>query len=286
MSTSGFLLVDDLKIRKLTDKEFFAFQNRKGFGHNSNVLPTEFIIEGEFDGKKIFSDGPVTSENPLPMIMTRLNNALRCLRTFKEGSVGIGSIDFKFVKFCPLSLGSYGFLDPFVPPGVYKVSDEEIEKLVEHARYIFDLSEPAMETACARLADAEARFRPQDQILDAVIGMEVLLLAGLRSEDRRSELKYRFSLNYSTLFTSSEERLRAYKVAKSLYDLRSKIAHGDDVANKDYAIGDQKLKLRDIGRRAKNELRMLIHHFLPHSKNAPYKKPEFWERAYFGPASK
>lgn len=37
----------------------------------------------------------------------------------------------------------------------------------------------------------------QDRAVDAVIGMESLLLAGLGNEERRGELSYRFSIRYS-----------------------------------------------------------------------------------------
>jgi hypothetical protein len=48
------------------------------------------------------------------------------------------------------------------------------------------------------LADAEMRTKPEDRLVDAVIGMESLLLAGLTKDDRKGELKFRFSLHYSS----------------------------------------------------------------------------------------
>lgn len=223
----------------------------------------------------------LVTDSPLDKVRLQLDTAVRCLRTFKEGYVGTDWLHFKFVKFCPLDLGSYGSVDRVIPPGIYKISDDEIETLRNHARNIFKLSESAMETACARLTDAEARFRPQDQILDAVIGMEALLLAGLGKEDRRSELKYRFSLNYSTLFESPKERWRAYNIAKDFYDLRSTIAHGGDLAKKDNRVGEEKLNPHETAKRTKDALRMLIQRFLPQSRIPPYKDSKFWERAYF-----
>jgi hypothetical protein len=286
MTTSVLHLVDNLIIRKLSDKEISTFQERRGLARDIRITPCEFIIEGEFDGTKTFSGNPAISESPLTDVIAKINTTLRCLRTFKEGPVGTYWLDLSFIKFCPLNMMSYWSHDRYVPPGSYNVEQEEIEKLSAHAGHIFALSEPAIEMACARLADAEARFRPQDQILDAVIGMEALLLAGLASDDRRSELRYRFSINYSSLFKCPEERWKAYKFAKDLYDARSKIAHGDDIGNKDIRLGEETLKLHEVGKYAKKTLRTLIQRFLPESKNAPYKKSEFWERAYFNvPAS-
>jgi hypothetical protein len=113
------------------------------------------------------------------------------------------------------------------------------------------------------------------------IGMEAILLAGLREEGRRGELKYRFSMNYSTLFKTSQERWHAYKIAKDLYDLRSTIAHGGEISNSNNRVGEEKLNLHETAKRAKNVLRFLIQHFLPQSKSHPYKNPKFWEQAYF-----
>jgi hypothetical protein len=139
-----------------------------------------------------------------------------------------------------------------------------------------------METACRRLADAETRNRAEDQIVDAVIGMEALLLAALGKEDRRSELKYRFSIHYSTLFEGSMERRRTFKVAKDLYDLRSTLAHGSDVGRPPYRIGDERLTLAEAAQRAREALRNTINRFLDCPETALYKNPDFWERAYFG----
>ena len=112
--------------------------------------------------------------------------------------------------------------------------------------------------------------------------MEALLLAGLRSEDRRGELKFRFSLHYSTLFRTPEERHTAFKLAKKLYDLRSAIAHGGTLENKMLKFGEEALTLTAAARRACETLRHLVRHFLPTTRQAPYKQHEFWERAYFG----
>jgi hypothetical protein len=290
MSGSGFRLSENLVVRRLSEAEISDIQSGPVMGGAERHVfggIHEFVIEGEIEGVKTFAGLEVSEDSPYQTARSQLDKAIICFRTFKEGQIGYDQLTFKFVKFCPLDVGRYGFLDRNVPLGTYIVAENEIPSLCEHARNIFGLREPAMEAACARLADAEARFRPQDQILDAVIGMEALLLAGLDREDRRSELKYRFSLNYSTLFNSPEERWRAYKVAKALYDHRSTIAHGGDMPVKDVRVGDEKLTLHETATRAKNTLRKLIHQFLPQAKAAPYKKSGFWERAYFGlPESK
>lgn len=212
----------------------------------------------------------------------RLDKAVLALRTFKEGRVGYDSIRFQCVGFCPIPLQSLEYGDLHVPIGRYAIVAEDMEPLRKHAEMIFKCDESSMTMACSRLADSQIRLRPEDRLVDAVIGLESLLLGGLRNEDRRGELKFRFSLHYSTLFGTPEERYCAFRLAKDLYDLRSVIAHGTK-PSKDYCrLGDMQLSLQDASLRACEVLRDLIRHFLPCVAATSYKKPQFWERAYFG----
>ncbi|HLP77473.1 MAG TPA: hypothetical protein VK327_11215 [Candidatus Paceibacterota bacterium] len=285
MSLSALKLTETLNIRKLNEGEISALHGgpaMSGISRHSLGSIHEFVIEGDYEGTKVVAGSFANMIPAQEKANSQLDKAVLCLRAFKEGYVGYQWIDLKFTKFCPLDLGSYGSSFMNVPPGIYKLSDEEAAALPEFAQNLFALSESALESACARLADAEARFRPQDQILDAVIGMEALLLAGLGKDDRRSELKYRFSLNFSALRSSPEDRWRAYNVAKDLYDHRSTIAHGGKLPEKELRIGEEKVSLHEAAKRAKGALRTLIKHFLPQANSAPYKKPRFWEHAYFG----
>ena len=216
-------------------------------------------------------------------VTSRLDRAILSLRTFKEGRVGYDWVHYKFMGVCPLSAPSFGHGDLYIPAGTYDITDNETDRLADHAHRIFAISEPAMETACRRLSDAEIRvFDRKIKLLMPVIGMEALLLAALRNQDRRSELKYRFSIHYSTLFESSSERWRAFKIAKDLYDLRSTLAHGSDVGRPPYRVGEERLTLVDAAKRAREALRSTVNCFLSTTQTAVYKDPKFWERAYFG----
>jgi hypothetical protein len=242
----------------------------------------EFCIEGETEEPKAFGDLKDDEQAVKDRVKEALDKAILCLRTFKEGRVGYDYVHFFPSTFCALPLPSCGSGDLYVPFGSYTLKVEEIAPLAEHAKLIFGVSEPSMEMACSRLADAETRTRPQDRLVDAVIGMEALLLAGLGKEDRKGELKFRFSLHYSTLFGTPEERHRGFRVAKHLYDLRSVVAHGSSLGEGVFPVGDEKLELPEAAKRASETLRHLVRHFLPSAKQAPYKKHDFWERKYFG----
>jgi hypothetical protein len=280
----SIVLPGGLRIRRLTEKEVSAvyggelgvigMMRPRGFGLH------EFCIEGEIKIPKVIGE-PKDTDQSLPEIAkTSLEKAILWLRTFKEGRIGYDSIHYHPIKFCPLGLGSHSYHDVFVPLGNYTLGEEEINLLIEHAKKIIGVSDDAMIMACSRLADAENRTRQQDRIVDAVIGMEALLLANLSKEDRRGELNFRFKLNYAMLFPA-DQRQDAFKVASYLYNLRSIIAHGSTVGEKDLKLAGQKMTLHEAGQKATEVLRGIIMHFLQ-KKDSPYKNQEFWQRAYFG----
>ena len=286
MAKEALSFPEGLVIRRLDEEEISHLNG--GSLHTIGLLRprstsiTEFVIEGEYKDQKLFAPELNSDSDKREEVRSQLDRAILSLRTFKEGRVGYDWIHYKFLGVCPLSAPSFGYSDLYIPAGTYDITDEEMHALAEHAQRIFAISDPAMETACRRLSDAEIRVRPEDQIVDAVIGMEALLLAALGNEDRRSELKYRFSIHYATLFENSSERRRAFKIAKDLYDLRSTLAHGSDVGRPPYRVGDKRLTLADAAKRAREALRRTVNHFLSTTETAVYKNPEFWERAYFG----
>lgn len=194
----------NMTIRQLTEKEVSEI-----YGGSIRLLirlipkPTigihDFVLEGEFEEPKIFGDQPLSESLATSTVRPNLDKAILALRTFKEGRIGYDYVRFKPIKYCPLPLTAMGYGDLYVPLGEYNVSDEEIEPLQRHARLIYSKLDPAMELACSRLSDAQTRLHARDRLVDAVIGLEALLLAGLPKEGR-GELRYRFAINYSTMF--------------------------------------------------------------------------------------
>jgi Apea-like HEPN len=282
MTRDTLELTDSLIIRRLSEYEISELYKESDKFHEL----CEFVIEGEETVKMTFGSLPEYPEsyfNLSEKIRDMLDKSILCLRTFKDGIVGCNHIRFEPVDFFPfIGFGTYGKINIFVPLGRYELFENEISRFNEYANLVSKVSEPSMEMALSRLADAEIRTRPQDKIMDAVVGMEALLLAGLGKEDRRGELKYRFSIHFSTLFDSPHDRHNAFRVAKDLYDLRSTIAHGSSLTKDEFRIGDEKhLNLVEASKRATETLRMVIQYFLPKVGSATYKNHEFWERAYF-----
>jgi hypothetical protein len=275
-----------LSIRRLSEHEVTELYGgpirRTNLGLNRWFSLHEFVIEGEFDEKVIFGDADADAVPSDNHVRTQLDKAMLALRTFKEGKVGFELIRFEPVAFWPEPVGQIGFGDLYVPLGSYLVNVEEVESLQCHAERIVKVSDPAMSMACSRLSDAQIRVRPEDRIVDAVIGLEALLLAGLTKDDRRGELKYRFSINYASLFDGAHVRHLAFRTAKDLYDVRSTVAHGGLIKPEGCRVGDEKLSLDDAAKRACDALRGVIAHFLSQGGQAVYKDARFWEKRYFG----
>jgi hypothetical protein len=138
---------------------------------------------------------------------------------------------------------------------------------------------PALQIAISRLSEAEVRRNDRDKIIDAVVGMEPILLAAVGNEAYRGELRFRFALHYALLSSGDDGRER-YRLALSLYDLRSKIAHGGTVGGT-IKLNDEKMTLARATAIARDVLRTLIMHFveMPVFLAA---EAEYWQSLYFG----
>lgn len=278
MTESDISLPGGLRIRKMTDDETAELSNREfSIFFRPLTKAPEFVLEGECEETMIGDTATRSSPNGIK-ILTQLSRIILALRTFKRGAVSRGCVHFKPLQICFFYPHTIGYGMEHQPFGMnpYSLTSEEIAPLRAHVQLVTASDDEAMEIALNRLADAEARIRPQDRLLDAVIGMEALLLAG-RSD---SELRYRFSLRYSTLFETAEARHRAYKVAGDLYSARSKIAHGNYRGDRPVSVDSEQLTLSVAAERATECLRGVVKRFLPGPPE--YRKDEFWERAYFG----
>jgi len=166
-----------------------------------------------------------------------------------------------------------------VPRGRYYLSDEEVEPFRQHAELVSRRLHPSLEVACSRLSLAQIRMEPRDRIIDAVIGLEAILLAGRGEEAYRGEMRFRFALNYAMLYETPDERYTQFGVAKSLYDLRSTIAHGGQV--EEWRISGERLSLVQAADRACNMLQSTIKDFLEGGERPAYLETDYWEKKYF-----
>ena len=127
--------------------------------------------------------------------------------------------------------------------------------------------------ACQRLVDAARRTKPRDSIVDVVIGLESVLLVG-GDKKEQGEKRFRFSLNYASLFPPLE-REAAFYTARDLYDLRSEIAHGGEPKGK-VKIGGKEMTLHEIAPLARSVLRETVAKFMPNSPKPDFLAERYW----------
>ncbi len=194
------------------------------------------------------------------------DKAILILRTFKPGPVYYHAIFHIQTRFNPM-----GALPAATAPsrfshatGSYVLEASEIEALLSHAA-LFELGEldRQIQLACSRLAEAEVRLNSRDQLLDAVVGLDALLLGAPYPGEQREV----FSLRYAAL-QPRELRLESYKEARAIYGARNSAAHGNKV----------KGNLKKLAPRGCEMLRSTIKRFLPSAAALEYKKPDFWEK--------
>jgi hypothetical protein len=265
------------QIRRMDDEEISQIYGGPVIGFASNPMESglhEFCIESEESAKLTFTQ-PGSDRFETSSVF---DNAMIALRTFKEGAIDYGRIYVAPVTFCPVPIiGGYASVSSKSGFGIYHLGDSESQSLIEHAGSVLRLTSQPLRLACSRLADAETRSNAHDAILDAVIGMEAILLAAAPKE---GELKFRFSLNYAWTH-QCEQRAHAFAFAKNLYDLRSTIAHGGLLKPKGIKFEGRPVSIRTAAQLAKLALRRVIKHFLLDTEPR-FTKREYWESACLG----
>lgn len=275
-------LCDGIVIRRLTEREvseiYGGFFNYPRLMYNRRPSIQDCILEGKSAGRILF-DPNLLDDHVLDEIKMNLEKVVIGLRCFKEGRVGFEQLRFKAIKYCPLTFGVPLFGDLYIPFGNYYIHENEVEPLQSYISSIYPVSEPIMKLACRKLADAETRHNAQDRLLDAIIGLEALLLSDISDKKYIGETRYRFALNYSSL--PSDHPRDCFEIARDLYDARSNIVHGGRLMDGEVKVGNETLNLNEVARRACAILRDVIKHFLPLAKESPYTNPNYWIDQYF-----
>lgn len=154
-------------------------------------------------------------------LQEQLDSVLCSLHLLKEGRVGVVA-SFTTLKPSVLpNMGGYS-TSPLVrhPFASMQLSREDIEPLIAVYGKLATNHRDEVRIGAARLLDAEHRLSPVDALLDAVIGLEVLL-----NPMDYAELSFRVALNYSYLTGESERRQR-YEHVRDIQKTRNKVVHG------------------------------------------------------------
>jgi len=176
--------------------------------------PCGFTLEPDHPQTLVVSDVIQEASN-------RTTNILRALHVLKPGRAGIFLTQTEFTpKLLPYLSGGSNW--PLNRP-TYASLDllaSEVERFLEVERALLDATRHELRIAADRLVDAENRLSPVDALLDAVIGLEVVL-----NPMDSSELAFRVALNYAFL-APPELRRERYDRVRLLQKTRNRVVHG------------------------------------------------------------
>lgn len=235
-------------------------------------------VEYEITTECVCPLGPSEREkSPRVMAKKRILEIELALRTFKSGSVRIASISEKMKGYCPFGHTTSSNSSQS-NAGPYKLSDLEIPDFIQHYARIQSITDTGFRLALRRLSESTVRSTSVDKIVDAVIGLEAILLDG-----KSGELRQRFALNYGSICANKDDRLRWYGDALAAYDLRSAIVHGEHLdETSEVKFGPIKVKLRKAEEEIQSMLRNTLRHFLSKGNPLEFREQSYWTRRHLG----
>lgn len=281
--TEAIVFDEGITLRPLADDEMTQLHGGLLTGMRSTgAFPDHgFAFSGEV--KEAKETGTTCSRNPAvrDWLEAKLKLLVLGLRTFKAGPVGYDAIHFNRKGVLSWLGGgtSLGYGNEYVPGGIYKILDAEVEPLRQHMRLVTADLHPSLEAACGRLGAAQARTEPRDMLIDAVVGLEAILLAQTGDERYRGEMRFRFAMNYAVLHETPAERYTQFLIARTFYDLRSILVHGEQVEER--KIGDRTMSLREAADRVCEMLRFAVGKFLLGGQRPVYMDGDYWPKRYF-----
>lgn len=220
-------LGESLHLRRLTAVEI------SDLGSNDISSETRHDITSRYVTTALISTRAIRvtlSENYEPItldiaatqeIQDQINDVLCALHILKTGRVGVVA---SFTKISPTILPNMGghsssplIVNPF---SFMELDATEIENFIKLYKQISTNKRDELKIAAVRLVDAESRLSPVDSLLDAVIGLEVLL-----NPNDYAELSFRVALNYAYLGNPADRRNR-YENVRDVQKIRNRVIHG------------------------------------------------------------
>ena len=216
-----------IALRQLSENEIVELGAHDiTFGHSHDLLSHSVTCCIDFQSPCDFTLQPAYPQNLLvPDVIqeasNRTANILRALHVLKPGRAGVFLTQTEFTpkllprlgggSSWPLNRPTFASLDLFA---------SEVERFLEIERALLDATRQELRIAADRLVDAENRLSPVDALLDAVIGLEVVL-----NPMDSSELAFRVALNYAFL-APPELRRERYDRVRLLQKTRNRVVHG------------------------------------------------------------
>jgi hypothetical protein len=238
------LVVDDrTRLERLTDNDLRRMSQRSDYGGVSGPLADAAHwavvidmppMENPGEGRRIFTADPSLDTQAIEDAV----NALRVVSSVRTGwarvfrrPIGWDDIwkdalpalnHLQSVRRYPADLDDRGWLRP------NRGLTTEQAAQVPAAAAAMKTADAKAKLAIRRLSMALVRDSPDDQLIDACIGLEALL------GQQGSELSYRIAVRASALLASKEEDPRepeaVFRMARKVYDRRSELVHGSTSA--------------------------------------------------------
>jgi len=210
--------IDDMIIRYMTDKEFEELFARSRQWYDSRFdfygSQVDFLIEA------------TSKEYNTSKQEEKIKNFLNAIGVFKMESIQIRDVTCILPTFYPVELRSRGgvIIRRGYPYGYPILKKSELQKFREFYSMYASIQKPKnLENAIKRFNYGLQSLNFEDRVIDFVIALESLFGSS-------EEITYKISIRIALLFGQNEfdtECLRNFM--KNLYNLRSKIVHGDDV---------------------------------------------------------
>jgi hypothetical protein len=229
-------LDNDSYIRKITPNEYSVVGDIKGKLEKPQVHPAlhkiKYILITKVDPRKV-------KQKYLESIFSRPIDAFRL---FQKGDVKLGG--FYFSESEKYSIKPIMNLrpEPKIPfSSSYKLSSNKVKQFIQFQNIFFknNLTRGKfsfLNTAITRFSKSLDDVHVEDILLDNVISLESMYSAN------ESELSFKFSIRVASLLgRNPNEMKKLQKFMYEIYDLRSRIIHGDHVPD---IVGDEDYNMK------------------------------------------
>lgn len=235
-------LGDGLKIRKITDEELQELWQRSRFaGISRSEIPFfKHILEFEYKISKNSSLGAHQEK------VEHLNELVTALRLFKKGGVSFSTYQVSpkgWKSRNNLNLSEFSFTSPKTSysAGHYVLIEESEIKQFKQFWSIYNKIDfknfKFLKMAIDRFNSAYEKRHLEDKLIDYMISFESLFMK------ETQELRHRLSVRISCFIKDKfDERKDLSSNFKTIYDIRSRIVHGESIGPKEL----KKLKVESI----------------------------------------
>jgi len=253
------------KIRRMPADEltelWYDYYNLSTFSKSDSIRMIKFCI--------------VTEQKSQADINTEFNSIITSLRLWKKGSVGYDTI-YYLSKWSPLGGRISGSTSIFFghPPVVLKSTEvEEFKNFYVKFNEVKISDYKFLDMAINRFNYAYERKRQEDKLVDYMIAFEALFMK------ETQELQHRLSVRIARFLEGEyDKRKDLFLDFKRIYDLRSKIVHGESINHKNL----KKLKVESLSElisKVEEQLRESIKRFIDLiDQDVNYNHEEFLDK--------